>query len=406
MGKSAALALLLVSCSVAHVDGPTGSSTSTGGTTSGSGGTTGSDHAAGPHPAWPQVPSGSGKVLDAPVLQVITFNTLADGTDPYPFQAEMESFGAWLVGSSWLGPVGNEYGVHSASADSPVRLNTTPPGSIADSDVRSMLTDLIHSGTVPPPPANNERLYMFFFPADTAVYLDNGAQACTDFEGYHFDTSITVNGQSIDVPYAVIPDCNLTSTGISESQQLEAAASHELIEAATDPSPSQNPAYILDDDSSPWTLTGGELGDICANDYLRDQATNFVVQRSWSNTLAKGPGSPCAPAPDPAVKPFLGVAATVTSRLTADAGDTVDVPLVAWSNAPHGPWPLKSLLITGTFDPQPITSPDYVGNGDTGKLTLTIPPNAQRGQEALVWVFTPQTADTDSEWWPVVVQVR
>jgi hypothetical protein len=247
---------------------------------------------------------------------------------------------------------------------------------------------------------------MIFYPLGTTVTLSNGATSCTDFAGYHFDAYVTVAGQGYLIGYAVLPDCDTPASGLTELQQIEVAASHELVEESTDPEPDVEPSYIIQDSSDVWAQNGGELADLCESDYAKVSGTAYIVQRIWSNERASGDASPCVPAPDPTSKPFLGVAPAQPGTVSGNAGQTVQVPLVGWSTAAHAPWPVLARTVAGNFDPQPSASPTTIDNGGTATLSLHIPASATSGDSAIVWVYTQQGLGNDSQWWPIVVKVN
>ena len=60
--------------------------------------------------------------------------------------------------------------------------------------------------------------------------------------------------------------------------------SHEIIEAATDPIPGNNPAFQVTDPSNSWIALGGEVADLCSrgDDSRAFREAGFVVTRSWS----------------------------------------------------------------------------------------------------------------------------
>jgi hypothetical protein len=132
------------------------------------------------------------------------------------------------------------------------------------------------------------------------------SQSCTSFGGYHNDTPVMVGdaGAPVNYPFAVLPTC-VTFGGLTGKDGVTTATSHEWIEASTDPFPStnngQDAAYSsIDPDHLAWMLLGGggEDGDLCVSDLNADYTPAdfpFVVQRGWSNALAKAGHNPCAP---------------------------------------------------------------------------------------------------------------
>ena len=184
-------------------------------------------------------------------------------------------------------------------------------------------------------------LYVLYFPLNTYIVQSSGAESCGVFGGYHYNG---VN-QNKAYAYAVIPDCGDTffEEGFGDAYNLagiEAAASHEIAEAATDPGAPAALSYTMSNNQiSPWALTpgGGEVGDMCntSTTHWADADAGYLMQRIWSNTLAQGDGSPCAPVIYG--EPFA--ASSGPSRiLNGQAGDTVEVPYQSWSTAPVPDW--------------------------------------------------------------------
>src|SRR5262249_42285690 len=148
-----------------------------------------------------------------------------------------------------------------------------------------------------------------------------GAQkSCESFGGYHDSITLDEAHGARDVAYAVVPRC--PSFGhLHGVDALTAAESHELIEAATDPYPMTNPAFLEPDQAHlSWLLAlgGGEVGDMCAQSpgaFTKFAELPYVVKRSWSNTAAMNSHDPCVPAPPDEVYfnsvPELGDSVTI-----------------------------------------------------------------------------------------------
>ena len=159
------------------------------------------------------------------------------------------------------------------------------PDAITDAQIVDILFSGLADGTLPKPAAGNlgDVLYMFWF--SHTVITAGSQKSCVDFGGYH--NSARRNG--VEVVYAVVAECDGLDTRI--------VASHELIEAATDPMPSNHPGYQLTDETSPWLALGEEVGDLCE----RSDATGTwndgsnAAQRIWSNTAAAAGQDPCIP---------------------------------------------------------------------------------------------------------------
>jgi len=100
----------------------------------------------------------------------------------------------------------------------------------------------------------------------------------------------------------VLPRC--AGDGQTGLAALTLAASHELIEASTDPQPDTMPAYsFADANHVGWALfAGAEVGDMCEldnDDAYVPPGFPWVVQRIWSNRAAWAGQTPCVPADSP-----------------------------------------------------------------------------------------------------------
>ena len=168
-----------------------------------------------------------------------------------------------------------------------------------------------------------------------------------------------MDGASSPVPgmfhpvYAVIPRCPGPLATIDE---VTVAASHEIIEMATDPMPQSAPAFSGPDvDHLVWgNVSGGdEVGDLC--NYAEGPTSidvrrvdGFMVQRTWSNAAAEANRDPCVP---PVSAPYFiavpdldeqiqidetsGPAVTTGIRLAVGESRTLDVRLFSTEPTPN-----------------------------------------------------------------------
>lgn len=377
--------------------GTTGGSSGSSGTTGGSTGSTGTTagFTVAPHDPFPQVPNVSGTpTLHHVQLVTVTYNG-------YAHQSEVEAFGDWIVGSSWLTTVGADYDIHTGTHVAKARLTDTPPTSITDAQIQSLISAKIADGTLPAPGATlpnstdtlTEPLYTIYFPGTTTISLQ-GSNSCQAFGGYHnFMTYTPSGGTATKVSYAVLPTCPAGWSGASEIDGVTVAMSHELIEAASDPFPytggaTDTSSYVIEDYNNPWSFIPGEIGDLCVGDEYTDSASGYRVQRVWSNTAAAAtPGqSPCIPA---GTDPYFNVSTDLVTSQVAAAGATVTYHVRAWSSGPvnGGKWGVAVYPYQASFNPhytlttadgQSVTDANpqgYVtmGNGDTATFTVTIP---------------------------------
>jgi hypothetical protein len=373
----------------AHDAGTADSGDSSAGGDAGSGGDGGAKDAGGKGDSgWvtnvpsgmPQVVSYGGPVVKAPVLQSITF-------PGYDLVSQIDDFVA-NVGSTtyWQNAVG-EYGVGTPTVQSPVHLTTAAPGNIDDASIQTWLAEQIAGGTpgLMAPSAN--ALYVISFPATTTVTLQ-GATSCSEFGGYHNSTTVGAT----EVAYAIVPEC--TFPGMNTLDTVTGSASHELVEASTDPHPLTNtPTYAtVDQDHLPMQaiLGGGEIGDLCAqwpSSFFTPSGFGYQVQRPWSNLAAREGRDPCQPELPGEVffnsVPLLSDTVSIlyqnqtfsTLGVKIAQGASKTIPVQLYSEGPVGPWTVAAAAVNSMGPSNDLTfSWDHTSgqNGDTLHLTITV----------------------------------
>jgi hypothetical protein len=159
-----------------------------------------------------------------------------------PDVTTLAGFHHWLVTSDWLGEVGAEYGVGTGSVLGTAQLSTPAPLAITDAQVKDLVFQGVASGSLPRPGSGSlgDVLYMLYVPRQTAVTAGSDA-SCVDFAGYHS----AARRDGVELSYAVIATCAAGSLGLSDVEYRELIASHEVIEAATDPLPGKPPRLSL-----------------------------------------------------------------------------------------------------------------------------------------------------------------
>jgi len=334
-----------------------------------------------PHSPMPQAINSGGSVIASPKLVAISF--LND-----PLQSAVDKFASDLVSSPnyWKGAV-NEYGV-GPLAQVAFHANETPPATLSDADVRTWLADKIQNdGAFPKPDAST--IYTLFYPKGTNV-TSLGGVTCQEFQGYHDSFPLGTTG---DVIYAIVPRCPPPPVqGVTDADQMTAEASHEVVEAATDPLPSSKPAYItVDKNSHAWELlAGGEIGDLCGaypNTFYVPTGFDHLMQRVWSNVNAAAGHDPCQPdAPAPyfnsapvmsdTVTIQVGGIPTKTQGVKLQVGAETTIELDLYSDGPtSGPWNVSVIDITSMFfggKPALQFTLDQTTGQNGDKLNLTI----------------------------------
>jgi hypothetical protein len=333
----------------------------------------------------PQVGSGGGTVLASPKLVAITF----DGDALRP---QIEQFAAGVGATEWWKTVTADYGVGALAAGNPVHLTDAAPATTTDADIQKYLAGKL-DGTHPEFGApDTSTIYTFFYPdATTTIVLGDattGMKSCTDFGGYHNELTLP-NGTN--VVYAVVPRCPQGFAGMTGIDSVTGTASHELVEAATDPLVVTAPAFSGTDDDGvglELMLGGGEVGDMCVgtgNSFFKPDAFPFMVQRTWSNSAAAAGQDPCVPAMP---GPYFNAAAQAADQITfTNAGQStkfkgIQIPLgssktidvVIYSDAPTDVITLGAMdnsALRGGAQQLAFTWDKNTGkNGDTVHLTI------------------------------------
>ncbi len=324
--------------------------------------------------ALPQVSYEGGPLLAQPTLIAVTYAGDPEAPDLEDFVASIGCTAYWRA-------TAGEYGIGDAVAGPPVRVAESAPANLNDSVLGAWLARKI-DGNDPlfPRPAPGT-VYVIFFPATTQITEGTGGTSCVSFSGYHESAALSDGTPLI---YAVLPRCS------TQAAQLTASASHEIVEAVTDPIPDTQPAYGLPDSNHlGWALAGaGEVGDMC--DFLPDsvfQPAGFpwAVQRIWSNRAAGQKTNPCVPAAttdyfyaapvmaDSVTLDLTGVPQTVAAvHVPVGGSATVAVKLVGSARVQIAVSALDAAHLTGATPRLTLTLDAPVGvPGDTLHLTIT-----------------------------------
>ena len=324
----------------------------------------------------PQVMNSGGPTVTSPVFQSITF---AGYDQTKPIDDFVSRVG---LTSYWQQAVG-EYGIGLARAATPVHIADSGPKAVDDADIQEWLASELAAGGPFEPPASGT-VYVIFYPFSTSVTFD-GQEGCFTIGAYH--NSLVVGG--VNVSYAVVPEC--TTQTMTELQATTAAASHEMIEAVTDPLPlGSNPAYSSVDPGHsyyPAVLGGGEVGDLCAQwpaSFFEPDDLHYTVQRTWSNAAAKAGRDPCQPTLDG--ETFFNAVPTLSDTVhvgnatppatalgvSIAPGTSKVVDVVLYSEADVGPWTVSAASIPVGGNNLSFAWDRTTGNnGDVLHLTIT-----------------------------------
>lgn len=347
---------------------------------------------AAPHTPLPHLSAHDGRVLAAPQLVTVTFAG-------YPFADQVEALGDLMVGSSWLGAVGKEYGVGVGAHVNKAHVGAAPD-TMTDAEMATFLGQRFDDGTIPAPTAGGQTVYLVYLPKTTK--FDGGdpiGVLCQDgYRAYH--TRDTYSG--FEYPHVIIADCG---KGID---RVTGPASHEFIEACTNPLAGldhQRGYYLDAAQPDPWYADSGlagESADLCADEGFVSQG-GFALSRSWSNAGAQV-DQPCVPAPADPV--YYNVSAAPSQVVPIAAGASATFTLTGWSTAARPAWGL-SLATAGRSDYSAAELNATLGattiqNGSQVTLTLTAPAGAVAGKLGAVDVVSGDNGHI----WPVGISVQ
>jgi hypothetical protein len=310
-----------------------------------------------------------------------------------------------LMTSTWFTAVGADYGVAP-----PTQSIHVTGAAITTNQSAQQMVSYIDTAIASNPAAANDgnTFYMLYLP-EGIWDLVNGSTPNTDCQyhgGYH-----TVMGSG--VPWGMGLHCK----PYTRIQGLGVVGSHEIIEAASDPSGSNG--WILHGNpgqpwlGSVWTSgSQGENGDMCTGTSIYVQG--YKLQRIWSNTAAKGQGDPCLPALQEA---FFNTSVPQQWYPVA-AGASLQIPITGYSDKATSDWLLDVGPIAGnsngftatiasatTTTIQGMTLPT-INNARTATLNVKAP--AQSGAWAIFWIYSEAyPAGSDQfHYWPVGVHVQ
>jgi hypothetical protein len=380
-----------------------------------------SEYPAKHHPL-PQLTNLGGTVIANLELVTVTFAGNKNRDD-------LRAFDDMIIASDWWDAVSRGFGINKGKGAGYAELEDTISNTtLDDNDIGPLLQKQLDAKKLPAPNANT--LYAIYLPASTTITLTSdgeAAQSCRTFLGYHSSANVKLeDGKTLRVAYAIMPDCG-------QFGSVYETASHEFIEAATDPHPIADDAmatyYLVENDAwlNYFGQGAGEVADLCAGRGAVSVG-GYDVSRSWVNAAAKESKAPCQPS-DPG-KLYFGAAvetetATVqdpdgTSResdgfITLKRGEKKEIEVVVFSEAKlpkdvglavgrlgNSTDPAKlSAIATGVTASLSKTTGH---NGDKVTLTLAADANAQAGERLFVVRAILEQDDYNS--WPVILRVQ
>jgi hypothetical protein len=334
-------------------------------------------------PDLPRIVDQGGGILGTPRIVTVTW-------DADPNASTFETFGDEIGASNFWKATTSEYGVGPATsgAANHVRIATAPQATMTDTALDSFIAS--HAGNGWPAP-DAETVYVVYLPPSLEL-TSSGTDACAGEDGYHDETFTATNDPIV---YAVIDERCASLQSADVLAFATETASHELVEAVTDPFTQSTYAWTgFDPDHyawEVWTQKQDEVADACeyADDayYLEQAPFAFSLQRAWSNASAAAGHDPCVPAPstpnfDAVALEQQPIMLTVSTKPIATrgygvlAGQTATVKIGLYSDAPTAPWSVSVVegdaFTTPSAPHLDITQSAASGNnGDTIDVTIT-----------------------------------
>lgn len=370
--------------------GSSGSAGSSGSTAGSSTGSTGSGPDGGPF-LFPQLTLHGGRPLvGARIVLVVAQND--------DLQTQLASFCSAITSPSYGAAVGGDYGLGAFSGCTMVvGASLTGGVQLTDAQMTSFVRAAIASHPSLAPDGNT--MYQLILPTGVA-YLGNAG--CTQASGYH--QPFGTGGDA----WGVVQRCQ--STFDTQLEQLTIVASHEILEAATDPD--DHTGWGVAMASPPWSGSAWgalgksfleEVGDFCIG--TRIDVGGVMLQRMVGNGAIRSGWDPCVPA---LPRPYNNVLPGAEWS-TLVPGGTQTITLVGHSTQPGDRWLIGAGRGTGnralglswtlrTATRQTIAGRSYavIGDGETAQLEVTAPTSVASGDWVVIELFSMRLDATGS----------
>jgi hypothetical protein len=367
------------------------------------------------HPPLPQLQNGGGAVLAHPKVVPLFFSDYDRSADVTAMLQGLPGVEMPDGGNTWAAAV-SEYGVGPLTVLPPVMLAQTAPTTGA-ANPSSFISNQVDTNAALAT-VDTSTIVAVFYPSTTPLSGSCAAQS-VGWGGYH-DSVMTTKGR---VPFAVVSECASFGSLTSTLDMVTVGASHEIMEAATDPFLS---GWQSLDTSTPsgwaWNvLLGGneEDGDMCALNAAFGRpggAYPYLLQRGWSNrAAAAGNLDPCQPDVLPA-QPYVGAYPVMPDPVSTPGsrgagaliaqGSSKTIEVDCFSFQPTAPFTVGARQGRGVQPPQLTFAWDRTTcvNGDKLHLTLGVQSEGTSGVETfIVYAQLAGASDPQMPAWPGVV---
>ena len=332
---------------------------------------------------------------------------------------KVNAFNTWMLASDYWKNGMKDYGVGAGVAKGTILINSAPPATITDAQLRALVDNGIGTSGWPPAKTANTIISFIIDPATSVT--DNGG-SCVTYDGYHSLSPLK------QVPYLVNAYCKDPMTGMPDWNNLTVTMSHEAAEAAGDWNLQHN--RVVDSSTGQPYLGGGEVGDLCISlnaSMAADATTTYMVQRLWSNSVAVANNAdPCVPAD--ANTPWFGAGlysggtdqSLISITLDASGKGSAQIKIEPFSFDPNfgamGFYVVGSLLPAGvTLTPDIAVRTDasgmkmgsvaYGNPGSTTTVTVNVDSTYQaNGQPITFLILSRNVAKTHHNiWWGTLI---
>jgi hypothetical protein len=342
----------------------------------------------------PRVAYQGGPFLRSPRIVTVTF----EGDDPKVVE-HLEALGAMIGQSDWWRDVSSGYClgendcIREGRADESLRLSRRLPAKVRDVDIEALLEEEAKTGALADLDA--DALVLVYLPCGVVMsdayigYCDGGPRA--------FHRMLRAGAASF--PFAVIPRCG-------DEEETTATASHEILEAVTNPDPSA-PGFRLESEAA-FTAAGAEPVDVCTLlnlDRHRTDESGFRLQRAWSNQEAGRGRDPCVPSVPG--RSYAALVPRAPAVPLSSVGATSSLRLDAASDGSLSSWRVRAIDLTGEQEGMRYVEAQLdksqVSAGDVVVLTLRVVRLHPR-QRTIVGLLS--RAGEHEHLWPLAVNMR
>jgi hypothetical protein len=346
----------------------------------------------------PRIEYRGGPFLRHPRIVTITF----EGDDA-EIVSRLERFGKEITHTPWWRAVTEGYCqlahdcIGEGRAGAPVRLADALPDHVHAVDIAALLTRETNRGRFDP--LDSETLLLVYLPAGVTLRDAFVPRYCA---GRARALHRALRLEKTTIPYAVMPRC-------SGEAELTAAASHEIVEATTNPDPARRGfAFVQSSLNLGFTAAGVEPVDprgLITRDRHWISEGGFTVQRAWSNRAAAQGNDPCVPTISDTAYVAL-VPRQPTVRLP-NVGESLQVIVQAASDRPVAAWEVSAIDMWGSRDQQQYVEValdrSRVTAGETATVTITL---RKRPPQEICLIGLVSTLGETSYVWPVAVVCR